>query len=229
VLTDDELDTRLRSADPIRAVDLDAGVLGELAAATRRAARRRRWRIGISVGALAAIVLGTGIAAPAVGVRYLAETLWHPVVGGEVRSNSEWIDTSAPDAASFIAHADPRWLPLPPGVTRQQEIDAVATSFTHNPGLTQASTVRNGYEAAAYCAWLGSWQSANAAGDSARQNAASVVMRQATKWPDIVASDGGGVVSHMLKTADSADRGDSRAVAFEARINDCVAFPRAAK
>jgi hypothetical protein len=230
MLTDDELDVRLNLADPVRGVQTTADALRELTAATRRASRRRRgWRIGISVGALAAVILGGAVAAPAVGIRYLAETLWHPVIGGEITSKSEWIDTSAPDAAAFIRQANPRWIPLPPGLTREQEIVAVSKSFTDNPGLTQASTIRQSYEAAAYCAWIGSWQDAHEAGDSIAESAAAKVMHQATKWPDIVASDGGGIVAHMKKSANAADAGDATAVAFEAQIGDCVDFPRPTK
>ncbi|MCU1528953.1 MAG: hypothetical protein JWP75_2716 [Frondihabitans sp.] len=107
MLTDDELDVRLNLADPVRSVVLSTDALRELTAATRRASRRRRgWRIGISVGALAAVILGGAVAAPAVGVRYIAETLWHPAIGGEIRSNSEWIDTSASDAAAGGSEVD---------------------------------------------------------------------------------------------------------------------------
>jgi hypothetical protein len=83
------------------------------------------------------MILGGAVAAPAVGVRYIAETLWHPAIGGEITSNSEWIDTSASDAAAFIRQANPRWIPLPPGLTWEQETVAVTKSFTDNPGLTQ--------------------------------------------------------------------------------------------
>ncbi len=72
-LSDIELSSRLAGADRGAAVAHDDDVLASLAEETRRAARRRRLRIRVvGAGAIAALLIGAAVSAPAVAGRHPA-------------------------------------------------------------------------------------------------------------------------------------------------------------
>lgn len=77
---------------------------------------------------------------------------------------------------------------------------------------TNETAVRRTFEYAAYCMWLNEFDLAHDADDASRQSHAADVLADATAWPSIVATDGGGIVEQMTAVAESAAAAETEMV-----------------
>jgi len=221
---DDELDARLRAADRMVGVAIPEADLDRAFDAARNQGRAgHRLRLGIVAGAVALGLGGGIVAAPAVAdtIReWFAVAEWQPDPAGEVLPDSEMVDLSAPDLAEYIASRYPEWLPLAPGTTRQQLIDAVVGRWQAVPeaGFTQEVGFREDFESLAYCSWVDAWLTS---ADSSVVSRATDVMREAIEWPAFVATDGGGRAEFLTAYAMAAEAGDRDGVQLAAWQYGC--------
>lgn len=220
MMSDDELIAALRAADPAPSVTVsDSDALRAVRRA--RPARRRPRRVMIAAAIAAAIAVGVPAGAAATG--FLARTGWfgspnpgdhrdHCVDAGvtEYDCDDEWIDLSAPDLDEVVASVYPTWMPLAPGVTRE-DLTARVVSTSSADALTPLRSLRRAYESESYKDWLTAWIAANDRGDTVAQETASRVIAEAAGWPAIVATDGGGIADVMRAFAERIAAGDREA------------------
>lgn len=217
-MTDADLVAALRAADPARSMTVSAA---EAARAVRRARtdkKARRWLL-VSTGIAALLVVGVPAGAYASGV--LARTGWFgspnpgddraSCVSTEHDCNDEWIDLGAPDLDTVVASVYPEWMPLAPGVTREDLTARVIAIMTGDNAFAPERLIRRTFESESYKDWLGAWIAAHESGDVAGQDAASRVITEASTWPTLVATDGGGVTDIMRAYATRIAAGDSEA------------------
>jgi len=217
-MSDTELLTALRAADPASSVTLSAD---EASKAVRRSRGTRgpRRRLLLATGLAAVLVVGVPAGALASG--FLARTGWFgsPNPGDdrgtctstEYDCNSEWIDLSAPDLDEVVKSVYPEWMPLAPGVTREDLTARVVAIMTADNALAPERLLRRTFESESYKDWLGAWIAAHDSGDVLAQEAASRVITEASDWPTLVATDGGGVTDIMRAYAERIAAGDSDA------------------
>lgn len=226
-MSDADLLDALRVADPASAIVLPAA---EAAVAARRARPsslpRRRWAIWAT--AITAIVV-VGVPVGAVGTGFAARTGWigSPNPGDDRGSSvstesddTEWLDLGADDLSEVVASLYPEWLPLAPGVTRNELTARVSDTMSQMEGLAQETLVRKTYEYEAYRDWIGAWIAAHADGDAAGQANAAAVLADAAGWPAMVETDGGGVTDMMRAFARRIAAGDSDAAQALAQIEN---------
>ena len=220
MMSDDELIVALRAADPAALVTVSGG---EALRAVRRARpERRRPRWAMIAGAIAATLV-VGVPAGAAATAFMARTGWFgsPNPGDhrdqcadtgvtEYDCDDEWVDLSASDLDKVVASVYPTWMPLAPGVTRE-DLTARVVSISSADALTPVTTLRRTYESESYKDWLTAWIAANDRGDTAAQETASRVITDAADWPAIVATDGGRVTDIMRAFADRIAAGDREA------------------
>lgn len=216
---DAAIDALLRGAD--RASTTRAGddlLHRQLGAAIAHAGAPRRRRRLLIPAAITAALLG-GVAATG-AVPALAETVRHlaaetGVFGDGLGSHgapsgkhysemddSEWIDLSAHDFPTYAERLMPAYITLPAAVSRQRFASDIAHGLAGDGGtgrgaVMQVSGIRRFFEADAACVWYSTWQGAARDGDRALARQAAAQYDAAASWPEIVASDGGGVVASM--------------------------------
>ena len=149
-MSDNELVAALRAADPASSVAVSAREATRAARQSRSARKSRRWLL---LTTSLAAVLVVGVPAGAFAAGFLARTGWFgsPNPGDdrvtctstEHDCNSEWIDVSASDVDEVVASVYPEWMPLAPGVTREDLSDRVtafmATDGSHGRDLQPGS------------------------------------------------------------------------------------------
>lgn len=204
----------------------------------RRPGRRRAAVIG---GGLA-LAIGIGIASPAAAdfvQRFLAQTgdfgSSDPTDEGSSKFG-ELIEVTAPDFPEYALTIIPEWLPVPDGVDRNTLMEATIDNFAHpdpsnlmlEPGekaedvdvVWHRVAIQHEFERVAFIAWLNEWVDAHEVGDNDRAARALQVLNEATIWPAIVATDGGGVVDGMRRLIAAAERGKTDTVARYAEMFD---------
>lgn len=231
---DDEL-TLLRAADPLSDVEVARDAEDALLEHARTAdpSTRRHPARWVAAGALAA-------AAIAIAVPAAADHLFQAQTGtyGEPRSSlnteeddSEVIFTSAEDFVDYTTTIYPYWMPLPAGIQGDEvridvamsmkaasDADADPASGAGGAHTTETGIVAS-FEFAGQCLWMDEYIRAHRTGDAARAAAAAVVLADAATWPEIVSTDGGGVVDSFDRIAASAAAGDVASVAADASLN----------
>ncbi|MCU1407714.1 MAG: glycosyltransferase [Glaciihabitans sp.] len=227
MITDNELDSRLGHADPGARLPVADSTLDDLLVAARMSGRRRPRHLTlvttIAVGALVAVGVGTlPVAADAVRSFVGLEVENAPPGGGtEDILGSAWFNTNATDLDKFVASRYPEDLPLPRGVDPAEVAAAVAFSIGGSDAIMQEIGVDSGYESYFYCRWVDVWLVGDKTGDLRARDAATVVMQEATAWPALVATDGGGVVDQQKKFATAAAAGDRDGVESAWTMNSC--------
>lgn len=217
-MSDAELLAALRAADPASSVGLPADEASKAVRRSREARRpRRRWLLATSLAA----VLVVSVPAGALASGFLARTGWFgsPNPGDdrgtcastEYDCKSEWIDLGAPDLDEVVTSVYPEWMPLAPGVTREDLTARVVAIMTADNAFAPERLLRRTFESESYKDWLGAWIAAHASGDVVAQKAASRVITEASDWPTLVATDGGGVTDIMRAYAERIAAGDSDA------------------
>lgn len=217
-MTDAELVAVLRAADPAPSVALSAGEAVREVRQARNGRKPRRWVL-LSTGLAALLVVGVPAGAAASGL--LARTGWFgsPNRGDdraacsstEYDCDSEWIDLGAADLDEMVASVYPAWMPLAPGVTRDGLTARVVAIMTADGALAPERLVRRTFESESYKDWLGAWIAAHDRGDTEAQETAARVITEASDWPTLVATDGGGVTDVMRAYAKRIAAGDSDA------------------
>lgn len=217
-MSDTELVAALRAADPASSVSLPSGEAASAVRQSRSSRKPRRWRI-LTMSLAALLVVGVPAGAFASGL--LARTGWFGSPNpGDDRSTctsteydctSEWIDLSAPDLEDVVRSVYPEWMPLAPGVTREELTARVVAIMAADNALAPERLLRRTFESESYKDWLGAWIKAHDSGDVATQEAASRVITEASEWPTLVATDGGGVTDIMRAYATRIAAGDSDA------------------
>ncbi|MFJ6535739.1 hypothetical protein ACIQH5_05870 [Paenarthrobacter sp. NPDC091711] len=245
MMDDEQLDARLRQADPANKWAFEAqaahNALRELRAGEtgqRKPENRRQWISLLVAGAVG--VAAVGVASPAVAqfMGFLSEEVENPPpvpasTGDGVTRNlaipdSEWINPLASDYARF-AKTKYGSLPLPPGYDEERLKDASALREAkmyrdNDQGsgiITQdiAPTIR--YEGLVRCLWEAEWLDRHSAGDQQGQATAVSVLKQSLAWPATIATDGGGVVERMTLSVAAAEAGDFETVGEDHRTLGC--------
>ncbi len=224
-MSDSELIAALHAGDPASSVALPTGEATRVVRHSRAARKPRRWLL---LTTSLAAVLVVGVPAGAFASGFLARTGWFgsPNPGDdrdtctstEHDCNSEWIDVSASDLDEVVTSVYPKWMPLAPGVTREDLIDRVVAIMTADNALAPERLIRRTFESESYNDWLGAWIAAHDSGDAAAQEAASRVITAASAWPALVATDGGGVVASMRAYAERIAAGDADAAEAMAQL-----------
>ena len=216
-VSDSDVLGALRAADPAAMTELSASDALAAVRRARPASTRRRWTLW--AGALAAIVV-IGVPVGAVGSGFMARTGWFgsPNPGDDrgtfestETDGSEILDLGASDLPEVIVSLYPEWMPLAPGVTREDLTARVVAIMTHDNAYGSETLARRTFESESYKDWVGAWITAHESGDSATQERAAAVLLQATEWPAIVATDGGGITDVMRVYAERIAAGDSEA------------------
>jgi hypothetical protein len=223
-MNDEDLDRRLRAADRMDGVRLPESVLEGVHREARAIADRSLRRRISAVAGIGVFSLGALTAAPSAVqaiTHWLAVAEWQPDAGGEILPDSEMVDLSAPDLPEYIASLYPEWLPLAPGVTREQLVADVVGADLPEEGFTQEVGFRERFESLAYCGWVDAWLTAD---DPAVTSAAIAVMRDAIDWPAFTATDGGGRREYLTVYAMAAESGDRDGVQFAAWQYGCSAW-----
>jgi hypothetical protein len=226
MIDDEALDARLTSIDRASSLHgtddgLDA-LLHDVSSSARRRPRRLKLVSAFAVGAL--IVVGAGALPAAAAIQsFLAQFVEDPPPGGgtETIPDSDWIDVEAADIDDFVASQYPDSLPLPDGVDQEAVISTVSFSITRLGGIRQEIGVDLAYEAYIYCRWVDVWLESDARGDAVDREYAAKIMTEATAWPALVASDGGGVVDQQKRFAAAATNGDRTEVQAAFDANAC--------
>lgn len=233
--TDEELDARFEAAD--RAARLGAhepALVAMFATAEGESLGRRRRRGFARAGVAGGLVIALGLGAPAAAAaisEYLAQSGTY-CSGTECGNDptleeSEWIDSSAPDFASYVDSLFPSDLPLADGASREDVVGELvgnieADNAAYGAGYWGSLGLSSSLEFIIYCGWVNQWVAADAEGEAGSADRAARIMRDATEWPGVVKTDGGGVVDSMIKYADAADRGDAATVFAGAKAFGCV-------
>ena len=230
MIDDGELERRLALLDPARsnparsnpAVEdsLDR-LLSEVRVPRRRRPRHLKLVSALIVGGV--IVAGAGALPAAAAFRaFLAQAVADPPgAGTEVIPDSDWIDTRAPDIDEFVASRFPESLPLPGGVEPHDVVTTVAFSINRMNGITQEIGVDRAYESYIYCRWVDVWLTSDAGGDTGGRDYAAQIMLDATTWPAVVATDGGGIVESQIAFARAAADGNRAEVQTAFDSNGC--------
>ncbi|MFT3797281.1 hypothetical protein [Microbacterium sp.] len=223
--TDTDLIAALRAADPAAATDVTGGRARDAVRQARPVRRPHRGKI--LVAAVAAIVV-VGVPAGAVATGFAARTGWFgspnpgddrgSAVSTEHDVNSEWIDLGASDLDEVVASVYPEWMPLAPGVTREDLTARVVAIMTADGAVAPELLLRRTFESESYSDWLGAWIAADGAGDAAAREAAARVIGAASDWPALVATDGGGVTDSMRAFAERIEDGDAEAAQAMAQL-----------
>jgi len=233
MMSDAELIAALRAADPAALATVSDGDALRAVRRARRERKRPRW--GLIAGAIAATLV-VGVPAGAVAAGFMARTGWfgspNPgdhrdhCISAEVTEydcGDEWIDLSAPDLDKVVASVYPTWMPLAPGVTRE-DLTARVVDISSADALTPVTSLRRTYESESYKDWLAAWIAANDRGDTAAQETASRVITQAADWPAIVATDGGRITDIMRAFAERIAAGDREAAQAAAEYEGAPAW-----
>lgn len=214
-LADPAADSQL---DPARARLIVARVVAaETAALERRQSHRWRRRAGrVSLGVVVLALAGTGVAWAG---GWLTETGQYGLPGLTEEDTSQWLNVVAPDFVDYAAGLWPEGVSLPPGydldqVARaeaawQQQVSVEAAAEAGDPGgavWQQVTGVQAGFAFTAQCAWMD--QAVMAGPGSAERDQALTVLAQSTRWPVLVATDGGGVEATVIEALAAADAGD---------------------
>lgn len=226
MIPDDDLTARLRRIDPAASTIDVSDSLDSLLEEVRKQKPRRKRRLGListlTVGGL--IAVGAGALPAAAAIRsFLAEFVEGPAPSGsEVIAGYDWIDTSAPDIAEFVASRYPDDLPLPNGIDRQDVIDTVTYSISHMGGITQEIGVDRAYEAYYYCRWVDVWLASDSADNRSDRDYAARIMVESAAWPSFdVGGDGTGVELRKEFGA-AAVAGDRTGVQYAFEISACA-------
>lgn len=226
MVSEQELDDRLASAKrgDLSAPDEFFEALLAEAAQERPSPRAPRKAVIVAiVGAL--VVGGAALPAAAAGLQtFLAQADFFPEAGGEVLSNSEWVDTSAPDFPDYLRATFWSDATLPPGMSHDKVIDWIIAQNIANPSLTQEIGFRRTYEMIAQCGWMSEWLRTTRDGDAEAASVAAAELRAATEWRALVATDGGGIMDMYRGVAEAAAAGDSSAVTGSPLHRDCQAI-----
>jgi hypothetical protein len=220
---DAELREALRRADPAAGVALTPA---EAAGAVHRArpVRTRRRRPAWLVALVAVFTIAVPATAVAGGLGARTGIFGSPVPGDDSDTTgfdydgSEWLDLGASDLGQVVASVYPEWLPLAPGVTREQMIARVTAQMTQSGAMAQETVVSRSYESVAYQDWIDDWIRAHARGDADAQGRAAQVLLDAPSWPATVATDGGGVTLMMRACGERIADGDAEAAQACAQI-----------
>lgn len=229
---DAEIDQILRSADPAQSrtpgTELhQQQLVMAISRADAPARKRRRWALA-PLAVVTALVAGLAVsgAVPALAdtvQRLAAETgLFgdgagpHGASSGKHYSemdDSEWINLSAKDFPSYAVQLMPAYITLPDTVSRARFASDIAHGLAGDNGtgrgaVMQVSGIRRFFEANAQCVWYQTWHDAAAHGDTSLEVRAAAQYDAATRWPEIVATDGGGVVASMKRVHALAEAGD---------------------
>ena len=228
MINDHELGVRLAQLDPARDAREPGPLFDDLlrTVSTSRGRKPRRLKLASALIVSSVVVIGVG-ALPAVAAiqDFLAQVVENPPgEGSEVIPDSAWIDTGTSDLGEFVASRYPESLPLPGGVDRGDVVDTVAFSIGNLGGITQDVGVDLAYESYVYCRWVDVWLTADANGAADDRAYAAGIMMDATKWPALVRTDGGGVVDSQIKFAQAAASGDSAEVLKAFEYNACPAW-----
>jgi hypothetical protein len=228
MITDDELDARLRHADPTGTSPVAGRGLDALLRSTEvasRGSRRRSLLFGLGIAGI--VVVGGALAAPAASgvMRFLAQTDWSCGGGSECGDpDAQWIDSSAPDAAEYVASVYPDAIPFSSTWPRDAAVDRVSRALTENPGLISEVSVQRIYESVAYCSWVEQWLASDSSGETQQRDEATERLREAAGWPAMTATDGGGIMAMQAEFATSAEAGDRTGVLEASRANECAGW-----
>lgn len=213
-MSDAQLVAAIHAADPAALATVSPADAVRAVQRARPARARRRWALLASV--LAATV-AVGVPVGAVASGYLARTGWfaspNPGDDRDPRTvpeyeGGEWIDLSAPDLDAVVQSVYPEWMPLAPGVTREDLTARVVDIVATNNAFARERLLRRTFESESYKDWLGAWITAYDSGDSGGQMTAARVLTEASDWPTLVATDGGGVTDVMRAYAERIAAGD---------------------
>lgn len=219
--------------DPLLDQKLQAVVASLSDPATRDAIEpdeRHGSRIGRKGAALLfatlAVLLGVGVAAPAVAIgSWLAHTGAFSTPSTE-SDGSEIIDLTAPDVPQVVIDELPDYLKLGDGYTDDDAIRGVAASFDRIRGTdtsvkTELGLFATQYEFYSVCTFYDAWLNADDSGDDKGRASADGALGDMQNFPSIVAHDGGGVVEHLTEVAASAQAGDRDAVLGGYEVGAC--------
>lgn len=226
---DAEIDALLVGADPASVSRASDDLLRrQLRSAVARAgAPPRRCRLLIPA-AISAALLGGVTATGALPA--LAETVQHLAAETDMFSDglgahgapsgkhysemddSEWIDPSASDFPTYSEQLMPAYVTLPATVSRQHFASNIAHGLadggsTGRGAVMQVSGIHRIFEANAACVWYSTWQDAARDGNEVLAQQAATQYDAAASWPEIVATDGDGVVTSMHKVHALAQAG----------------------
>ena len=226
-VSDADLLGALSAADPAASITLEsADATSAIRHARSQPVSRRRWAIWAA--ALSALVV-VGVPVGAVATDFAARTGWFgsPNPGDDRGSfdstesdDTEWLDLGADDLPSVVGSLYPDWIPLAPGVTREELTARVVDAMAQNNALAQETLVRRTFEYEAYRDWIGAWIAAREKGNSAGQSTAAKVLADASDWPAMVETDGGGVTDIMRAFAERIAAGDADAAQALAQIEN---------
>lgn len=224
-MSDAELMATLRAADPAPEITLSSADALRAVRSARTARRPRHW---VLLSTSLAALLVVGVPAGAIASGSLARTGWFgsPNPGDDRRAltstehdvNDEWIDLGATDLDAVVASVYPDWMPLAPGVTRDDLTDRVVAIMAKGNALAPERLLRRTFESVSYGDWLGAWMNAHDDGDAQGQATAARVLTEAPEWPTLVATDGGGVVASMRAYAARISGGDADAAQAMAQL-----------
>jgi hypothetical protein len=226
MIDDDVLSTRLTSIDPARLLpasdDAFDALLHEVGIVKKRRPRHLGLVSALALGGL--VVVGAGALPAAAAIQsFLAQFVHDPPPGGgtETIPGSDWIDVEASDIDDFVASRYPESLPLPDGVDQESVVSTVSFSITRLGGIRQEIGVDLAYEAYIYCRWVDVWLESDSTGDADNRDHAAKIMTEATAWPALVTSDGGGVVDQQKRFAAAATDLDRTGVQAAFDANAC--------
>jgi hypothetical protein len=193
-----------------------ARIWDQVSGAMQTAAKPRRRRRTIAVGAvIAAVVLGTsGIA---VAQLYSAHTGKGPVDAEDLRLGGpgERLEPAAPDYGKVVATktAD---IPFPSRQSREFAVqDQVHDARFAAPGSERVSVgaIRAWVADAAVCAWSNQWAAATRGADAADRAEAAGMIQAAPRWPAVVALDPN-PYSRTESQQVTDDKGNTRTVRY---------------
>lgn len=218
-ISEERLDELFAAANPL--TDQAAGALAiddefdDLLRAVSAPAPRRRRGLVTAVAAAGAIAVSGGVAAAGWHSSHTGIAVDEGPIG-----TSELMDISGDDFVQFAREAA-AGIPFPPGDNADPYI---RDAFPHS-GLVSANGVRTWLSEDAQCAWEGYWLQARADGDTSAQAAATAVLQQIPSWPELVASDGGGVIDLARTVAAAAAAVRTDTVRQVWSVN-CASLPR---
>lgn len=213
----------LRTADPAANTDVTAVDAIAAVRAARRVSSPKRRRLMWAGAAVAVIAIG--VPAGAVGSGFAARTGWFGSPNPSTESDAtEWLDLGADDLPEVVSSLMPDYLPMAPGVTQESLEARVVAYLAEEDAYGQVTLVVRAYERESYKDWIDVWIAANDSGDISNRDRAAEVLTEASGWPAVVSTDGGGFVNIMKTFALRISAGDEVAAQALAQYEGASAW-----